>query len=93
MKAAHVRFHSPFEQRVYSFFEKFRELGELRGGADHFLSLDNRSISPSIMRIIAFSPSARRKTPRSSRSWNPSASSRRSSPRRAEPNPTKRTSA
>jgi DNA sulfur modification protein DndB len=37
MKAAHVRFHSPFEQRVYSFFEKFRELGELRGGADHFL--------------------------------------------------------
>jgi hypothetical protein len=38
MKAAHVRFHSPFEQRVYSFFEKFRELGELRGGADHFLS-------------------------------------------------------
>jgi DGQHR domain-containing protein len=37
MTVVQTRFHNAFEQRVYSFFEKFGELGELRGGADHFL--------------------------------------------------------
>ncbi len=39
MAVAPVRFHSAFEQRVYSFLEKFAQAGqiELHGGADHFL--------------------------------------------------------
>nr|BAL57369.1 hypothetical conserved protein [uncultured Acetothermia bacterium]BAL58885.1 hypothetical conserved protein [Candidatus Acetothermum autotrophicum] len=39
MAATQIRFHSTFEQKVYSFLEKFAEAGQiqLHGGADHFL--------------------------------------------------------
>ncbi len=48
MAVAPVRFHSAFEQRVYSFLEKFAQAGqiELHGGADHFLAGSSTSSGP-----------------------------------------------